>query len=54
MHNVAFMEADVNAPLRGEQGGTFTHTFAEPGEYRYECTPHAGVGMRGVVIVEKG
>lgn len=52
LHDVAFVNADVRSSLRGEQGETFTHTFAEPGEYRYECTPHAAVGMRGVVIVE--
>lgn len=53
LHDVAFRNADVKTSLRGEQGETFTHTFAEPGEYRYECTPHTSVGMRGVVIVEK-
>jgi len=53
LHDVAFMDTDVSTPLRGEQGETFTYTFAEPGEYRYECTPHAAVGMRGVVIVEQ-
>lgn len=52
LHNVAFVGTEVNTPLRGEQGETFTYTFTEPGEYRYECTPHAAVGMRGVVIVE--
>lgn len=53
LHDVAFMDTDVSTPLRGEQGETFTYTFSEPGEYRYECTPHAAVGMRGVVIVEQ-
>jgi halocyanin-like protein len=53
LHDVAFLNADVSTSLRGEQGGTFTHTFTAPGEYRYECTPHAAVGMRGVVIVER-
>ncbi|MFB6279213.1 MAG: halocyanin domain-containing protein [Salinibacter sp.] len=52
LHNVAFVGTEVNTPLRGEQGETFTYTFTEPGKYRYECTPHAAVGMRGVVIVE--
>lgn len=53
LHDVAFVNTDVSGSLRGEQGETFTHTFTEPGEYRYECTPHASVGMRGVVIVEE-
>ena len=29
--------------------GTFTHTFAQPGEYRYTCTLHAGMDGRVVV-----
>lgn len=53
LHDVRFIHADVKAALRGERGETFTHTFANSGEYRYECTPHAAVGMRGVVIVEE-
>lgn len=51
LHDVAFINADVSTPLRSEKGETFTHTFAEPGEYRYKCTPHAAVGMKGLVIV---
>lgn len=53
LHDVAFVNADVSGSLRGEQGAEYTYTFAEPGEYRYECTPHASVGMRGLVIVEE-
>ncbi|WP_265110415.1 plastocyanin/azurin family copper-binding protein [Halosolutus halophilus] len=30
---------------------TFEHEFAVPGEYVYVCTPHAGQGMVGTVIV---
>ncbi len=51
LHDVAFANADVRTSLRGEEGAEFSHTFDAPGEYRYECTPHAGVGMRGIVIV---
>jgi plastocyanin len=53
LHDVAFVNTEVSASLRGEQGAEYTYTFTEPGEYRYECTPHASVGMRGVVIVEE-
>lgn len=52
LHDVAFVNAEINTSLHGEQGAEYTYTFAEPGEYRYQCTPHASVGMRGVVIVE--
>jgi plastocyanin len=30
-------------------GGTFTHTFDQPGEYRYICALHPG--MKGTVVV---
>jgi plastocyanin len=32
-------------------GGTFTHTFDEPGTYRYYCIPHRDAGMTGTVVV---
>jgi halocyanin-like protein len=51
LHNVDVVNAEISTELRGEKGAEFTHTFNEPGAYRYECTPHAGVGMRGAVIV---
>ena len=51
LHDVAFQNADLETALRGEEGATFRHVFQAPGEYRYECTPHSGVGMRGAVIV---
>lgn len=30
---------------------TFSHTFDNPGVFRYVCTPHAGIGMKGAVFV---
>ncbi|WP_263790019.1 halocyanin domain-containing protein [Salinibacter sp.] len=51
LHDVAFTNAEISTSLKGEEGATFVHTFTEPGEYRYECTPHSGIGMRGTVIV---
>lgn len=32
------------------EGGTFSHTFDEPGVYEYTCTIHPG--MDGTVVVE--
>lgn len=49
-HNVHFLSgADWRSPpLRpGEQA---SYTFAQPGEYRYQCDFHAQM-MKGVVIV---
>lgn len=45
-----------NGPLESElvntEGYTYSHTFEEPGVYRYRCTPHETLGMRGAVYVE--
>jgi len=35
------------------EGDTFEHTFQEPGVYNYHCTPHEGLGMVGLVVVEE-
>lgn len=45
-HNV--VADDFQSPIISE--GTYEHTFAEPGEYPYQCTLHPG--MEGTVTVE--
>lgn len=38
----------------GDQAtGTFRHTFAKPGSYRYSCTLHAGMNGRVDVVAAK-
>ena len=32
-------------------GESFTVTFDEPGDYEFQCEPHAGSGMKGVIHV---
>ena len=32
-------------------GETFDVTFDEPGDYEFQCEPHAGAGMKGVIHV---
>jgi plastocyanin len=32
-------------------GESFTVTFDEPGDYEFQCEPHAGAGMKGVIHV---
>lgn len=32
-------------------GAEYSRTFDVPGEYRYFCIPHEGVGMLGTIIV---
>ena len=34
-----------------QSGNNFQHTFEETGVYRYYCTPHKALGMKGAVIV---
>lgn len=34
-------------------GAQFSHTFTVPGEYRYYCEPHRGMGMVGTVVVQR-
>jgi len=33
-------------------GESFTVTFDEPGDYEFQCEPHAGAGMKGVIHVQ--
>ena len=32
-------------------GESFDVTFDEPGDYEFQCEPHAGAGMKGVIHV---
>ena len=32
-------------------GESFKVTFTRPGEYEFQCEPHAGAGMKGVIHV---
>ncbi|ELZ09950.1 halocyanin domain protein [Halovivax asiaticus JCM 14624] len=31
---------------------TYERSFTEPGTHRYQCWPHAGLGMKGAVFVD--
>ena len=33
-------------------GESFTVTFDEAGDYEFQCEPHTGAGMKGVIHVE--
>ncbi|MXR40332.1 halocyanin domain-containing protein [Halobaculum sp. WSA2] len=51
-HNVAAEgDASFESELVGDGGHTFEHTFEEAGVYRYVCTPHKALGMKGAVVV---
>lgn len=51
-HNVVAEGGSFESELSGEKGHTFEHTFESTGTYKYACTPHKTLGMKGVVVVE--
>jgi halocyanin-like protein len=51
-HNVAAEDADFESETVGEAGHTFEHTFDSAGTYKYACTPHRAMGMKGAIVVE--
>jgi halocyanin-like protein len=51
-HNVAAEGGSFESDMSAEEGFTFEHTFSESGTYRYVCTPHRSLGMKGAVVVE--
>ena len=53
-HNVVFLDnPELSHPdLAFMSGEQFPVTFTEPGEYEFQCEPHAGAGMKGVIHVE--
>lgn len=54
-HNVVSTSgAFTSGQVVDEAGHTFTHTFPNPGVYRYICTPHQSMGMKGAVFVALG
>jgi len=52
-HNVEFVYGPKGAklPKRSKIGADVEVTLTEPGVYVYVCTPHATMGMIGVVVV---
>jgi halocyanin-like protein len=51
-HNVVAEDDSFRSRLTGSDGTTFSHAFEDAGTYRYACTPHESMGMKGVVLVE--
>ena len=54
-HNVMFDEPYQemsHSDLAFASGETFDLTFEEAGDYYFQCDPHAGAGMKGVIHVE--
>ncbi|MDY6780150.1 MAG: halocyanin domain-containing protein [Halobacteria archaeon] len=56
-HNVVAKEGTgvqlmKSSNLKSKKGATYSHTFDTAGTYKYFCTPHRSLGMKGVVVVE--
>jgi len=52
-HNVTHQDGAFESETTDEEGFTFTHTFEEAGTFRYVCTPHESLGMKGAVVVSE-
>lgn len=52
-HNVEFIDGPDGVELdpKSKLNSDVTLTFDEPGVYVYVCTPHATMGMIGIVVV---
>ena len=52
-HNVVFLNhPELSHPdLAFMSGEQFPVTFTEAGNYEFQCEPHAGAGMKGVIQV---
>ena len=53
-HNIVFLDhEELSHPdLAFVSGEEISVTFTEAGEYEFQCEPHAGAGMKGVVHVQ--
>ena len=53
-HNVMFAGHDElsHNDLAFSPGESFEVTFHEAGDYNFQCDPHAGAGMKGVIHVQ--
>ena len=53
-HNVVFLGHDElsHPDLAFMSGEQFPVTFDKAGDYEFQCEPHAGAGMKGVVHVQ--
>ena len=53
-HNIVFLNnPELSHPdLAFVSGEKFPVTFDKAGEYEFQCEPHAGAGMKGVIHVQ--
>ncbi len=51
-HNVVADGGDFESEQKSGEGYTFSHEFDGTGKYKYYCTPHKAMGMKGAIVVE--
>ena len=53
-HNVEFKAGPDGweIPKKSKMNKQYSYTFEQPGVYYYWCTPHKGMGMIGLVVVD--
>ena len=53
-HNVEFKAGPEgwDLPKKSKMNKEYSYTFEQPGVYYYWCTPHKGMGMIGLVVVD--
>ena len=53
-HNVMFVDHEElsHSDLAFTAGESFDVTFEKAGDYNFQCDPHAGAGMKGVIHVQ--
>jgi pseudoazurin len=49
--SIAGMAPEGTAPFKGEMNKELVVTFETPGVYGYQCKPHYGMGMVGLIVV---
>lgn len=50
-HNVVEDGGAFESELVGDAGHEFEHAFDQEGVYKYYCSPHEAMGMKGAVVV---
>lgn len=52
-HNVSDTSGAFESDMTDKKGFTYAHTLQDTRVYKYECSPHASLGMKGVVVVSE-
>lgn len=52
LHDVTGEDNAFQSEQTDQAGFQFSETLSDPGTYRYVCTPHESMGMKGAIVVE--